>query len=210
MKTITNKLRGTLVVLAAAAACSVASRPAHAQVIFSDNFNLGTTGLNFNAFPNWTVTNGTVDLKGPCFFDLYPGNVQYVDLVGKTEDAATFSTSTSFLLGPGTYELSFSLGKNLSDTESMTVSVGSAFSEVFSHTGAIPTFQTVVRQFSVGSSLSAPIVFDHLGGDNAGFVIDNVTLTQLTAVPEPSSIALMAGPAALLLGGLVARRRRAA
>jgi hypothetical protein len=55
-----------------------------------------------------------------------------------------------------------------------------------------------------------PIVFDHAGGDGAGFVIDNVTLTQLTAVPEPGTMALMVGPAALLLGGMVVRRRRAA
>jgi len=211
MKTITNKVRGALVVLAAVAACSVASRPAHAQVIFSDNFNLGVTGLNFNAFPNWTVTNGTVDLIGSGFFDFYPGNGQYVDLDGTSNNAATFSTSSSFSLGAGTYQLSFLLGKNGGGTESMTVGVGSAFTETISNSGPIPTFQTIVRNFSVGAGgVTVPIVFDHAGGDGAGFVIDNVTLTQLTAVPEPGTMALMVGPAALLLGGMVVRRRRAA
>jgi hypothetical protein len=42
------------------------ARPASAVVIFSDNFNTenGCVGtLNYNNFANWTVSNGTVDLR---------------------------------------------------------------------------------------------------------------------------------------------------
>ena len=208
MKTITNKVRGALVVLAAVAACSVASRPAHAQVIFSDNFNANTTSFGTTAVPNWVATDGTFDVIGAgSGFDFYPGNGQYIDLDGTNFNAATFSTTTSFVLGPGTYQLSFLLGKNGTGTESMTVSVGSGFSEVFAGTGAINPFQTVIRTFTVAAGFTAPIVFNHAGGDNQGFIIDNVTLA---AVPEPGTMALMVGPAALLLGGMVVRRRRAA
>jgi hypothetical protein len=40
--------------------------------------------LNYNAFINWNVLNGHVDLLGNGFLDLLPGNGLYVDLGGST------------------------------------------------------------------------------------------------------------------------------
>jgi hypothetical protein len=171
----------TLRVLCAGAAIFCASHTfCFAQVVFEDDFNAengGVAALNYSGFANWTVSDGFVDLIGNTFFDIYPGNGLYVDLEGSNQNAGTL-TSTLISLTPGTYSLEFDLGINGGfGNDQMTVSLGAAYSEVFDATDA-----------GVADDLS--LVFDHLGADDFGLVIDNVSLTRL--VPEPSCLALVA------------------
>ena len=75
---------------------------------------VGTGQLNYDAFTNWTVTDGHVDLIGPGLFDFLPGNGLYVDLAGSTLAAYGKMTSkNSFSLTAGhTYRLSVQLAGN--------------------------------------------------------------------------------------------------
>ena len=41
------------------------------------------------------------------------------------------------------------------------------------------------------STSNARIVFDHLGGDNNGLLLDDVVLTGVAVIPEPQSYALL-------------------
>lgn len=47
---------------------------------------VGKGQLNYDAFANWNVVDGTVDLQGQGFFDLLPGNGLYVDMAGTDVD----------------------------------------------------------------------------------------------------------------------------
>ena len=167
----------------------VSSSAAAGVVVFHDNFNSengGTAHLLFFDFTQWTISDGSVDLIGNGFFDDYPGNGLYVDLDG-TKDAATM-TSAVIAVSPGLYQLDFDLGENPGEPKSnkARVSVGDAFSEVFTSddAGVAPTFVSVQRQFLI-SEAAVSIVFDHEGGDSAGLYIDNVSLSL---VPCPGDM----------------------
>lgn len=182
---------------------------AQAVPLFSDTFDSEAQGLN-QALDNWTVSDGTVDVVGTGFFDFYPGNGNYLDLDGSTGNAGVITTNAAFNLLPGLYTLSFQLGGNGRNggTDSVTVSLGSVFNEVFALAGN-SGLQNITRSFSLASALgSASLSFNHAGGDNVGLLLDDVLLDfarPTTAVPEPSSMALLA-----VAGVLAARRGRRA
>ena len=191
-------------VLTAMAAVLATCTVAQAQIIFSDDFNSdngGSASLNYTGFANWDVTNGAVDL-----YPLYGGLDLSVDLDGSSGAAGTFRTKTAFALTPGTYTFSFALGKNGGSTETMAVSVGSLFNETFTDSLSYPAPVTVSRTINVLSATNAAIQFAHSGGDNQGYVIDNVSLVRSSAAPEAGTLGLAAlglAPLALIL-----RRRK--
>jgi hypothetical protein len=162
--------------------------------VFQDSFdteNGGVGALNFAAFTKWTVSDGFVDLIGNNFFDSFPGNGLYVDLDGSNANAGIL-TSTSFAVVPGSYTLEFQLGLNGGfGNDNMTVSLGSAFNEVFdaADAGASPNFVLISRTFPVASAGNVNLVFSHAGGDDFGLIIDDV---NLTLVPEPTALAAVA------------------
>ena len=181
--------------------------PTRAALIFADDFNGESSSFAYTNSRSGNVTRGSVDTVA--FYGVTFGIG--VDMDGSTGAAGRLETKSQFSLGPapGTYVLSFFLGKNGSDTESMTVSLGSAYSEVFTNTGAIGTPINFTRSITVAAATTARLVFDHAGGDNAGFILDDVALSSLaTSVPEPSSLLLGTIGSAMLGGVALGRRGR--
>ena len=181
----------------------VAARPAAATVVFTDNFDSETLAFNYTGFAKWTVSNGTVDLIGPGFFDLFPGNGRYVDLDGSTSDAGLLTTNISF--APGSYVLTFLLGGNQRDFPADTVFVSFGADNltplgITLNSGDPLGLHTITFTSAFGGTLS----FEQPGGDNVGLILDNVTLEQ---VPEPGSLLLLGSGLAAL--GLWRRRRSA-
>lgn len=133
--------------------------------------------------------------------DIYPGNGLYLDLDGSTSQAARLETKTEFALEAGLYEFSFLLGNNRNTLETMTVSLGNAYTEIFERSTIMTEFELITRSIVVNDTTNARLVFDHDGGDGGGFIIDAVTLT---AVPEPNTCFLMT----VAIAGMTALRRR--
>lgn len=178
--------------------------PALSFAIFFDDFNAengGATALNYGSFANWDVNDGMVDLIANGAFGL-SGSGMFVDMDGSGSSAGRLTSKTAFALSGGTtYTLRFDISGNHRGgaNDTMTVSLGSLYSEVFVRSATSP-WETVERNVYVGSNSSANIEFDHAGGDFLGILLDNV---ELTAVPEPATLATLGiGFAALL------RRRR--
>ncbi len=152
------------------------------QILVEDDFdneNNGTWKFNYNNFKYWEVTDGSVDLIGNGFYDYIPGNGLYVDLDGTTNNAARFESKTSFQLLPGEYLLEFDLaGSQRGDTNTMTVSLSDVYLETFTRVSNDP-LETVTRQITVTSNSNGKLVFDHLGGNSRGLLLDNVQLTKI-------------------------------
>ncbi|MCH8041285.1 MAG: PEP-CTERM sorting domain-containing protein [Nitrospinae bacterium] len=114
----------------------------------------------------------------------------------------TTKTTFTFLSGH-IYELSFDLAGNQRNIamETVNVSVAGLFFEGFSLNQTDP-FTTFTRTF-LGNGTSRTLMFEGLGGDNIGMLLDNVKLTQ-QLIPEPSTMLLLGSG----LAGLVAWRMR--
>ncbi|MDJ0661811.1 MAG: PEP-CTERM sorting domain-containing protein [Crocosphaera sp.] len=170
---------------------SFSSLQAEASVILlQDNFdseNGGSGALNYNSFVNWDVTDGTVDLIGNGSFDFFPGNGLYLDMDGTSANAGTLQSKSVFNFNTGdTITLMFDiLGQNPGATSNntMTVSLGSLFSETFD----INNTGTITRTIDVTTDITTNLIFNHAGGDNGGLVLDNVKLEN-APVPEPLTI----------------------
>jgi hypothetical protein len=155
---------------------------------------------------NWNVTRGSVDLLGNGLFDFFPGNGLYLDLDGSTLAAGKLESKNTYSFNAGdTINLDFKLaGSQRGGTDTVTVSLGSLYNEVFTLPSANP-FTTITRSFTVSSATSAGLIFDHAGADNNGLLLDNVVLSSnsaSTAVPEPFTII------GTLIGGTAAVRMR--
>jgi hypothetical protein len=175
---------------------------ANATVVFSDDFDTNTTGLN--ATPaGWAVSDGFVDIIGSGYFDFLPGNGKYIDMDGSRSNAGTLSRSLNLVAGTP-YLLSFDLAGNRRNAAAETVAVtfGSASS---SH--SLPQsagFTPFSLAFTPGTSGSYTLSFAGAGGDNIGMLLDRVVVT---AVPEPQTYALLA-LGLLAIGATVRRRQR--
>lgn len=187
--------------LSVAVSLLLSARVAGADVLLFDDFNSengGVKQLNYTAFANWDVTDGTVDLA----VEVFEGDGLYVDLDGSTNDAGRMESKTTFPLQPGFYGLSFLLaGSQRGDFNTVTVSLGDAYSETFALASSVP-WTSVKRTIIVATAMDAKLVFDHAGGDTYGILLDNVSL-----VPEPSTLVLLTIAALTLTLGWWRRRQ---
>lgn len=179
------------------------SSMAEAAIIFSDNFDADTRALNSTAFAGgWTVSNGSVDTIGTGYFDLSPGNGNYIDLDGSTARAGVFSKNFSLSAGVS-YAASFDLGGNQRNAGADTVDVSFGTTSASYFLNASDQFSHRGLTFIPTTSGSYSLSFHNRGGDNMGAVLDNVSVS---AVPEPSVVALfLAGLAGM---SFMNRRRR--
>ena len=175
--------------------------------LFNDTFDSEVLGLD-QTLDNWSISDGTIDVVGTGFFDFYPGNGNYIDLDGSVSNAGKITTNTLFNFLVGNYTLNFQLGGSTrGDTNTVTVALGSFYSEVFT-LASNAGLQNITRSISLsGAAGSGALSFENAGGDNLGLLLDDVSLdfNRPTKVPEPSTVALLS------IGGLLAvsRRRRA-
>ena len=207
-------------VVAAAAALVIAVPAAAQTVLLNDTFdseNGGVGAAEFSGFANFVAAN--IDLLAPgYFFNLCQaagGSTPCVDMEGSGNGSLT--TRTAYALAPGAVTISFDLAgdqrghSNNTVTASLTSTLGTVlFSEVFNLPGDAD-FTSFTRNVVLSEATTARLSFLSGGpADSFGMLLDNVVLTAGTAVttpiPEPSSLALVAGGMALLAG--VARRRR--
>ena len=171
-------------------------------VLLDDNFNSENGGNpyqpNYPNFQNWDVVSGGVDLCGPEYYSYHgmPSWVGlYVDLDGGTTEGGILKSKTNFALLHGKYELKFGIkgSNNLdpSDTDIVVVSLGSVYNETFTLPYNYP-FTTITRNINIPSSTTGYLIFDHSSGNDwMGPLLDNIKLTQTTAVPEPSLMVLL-------------------
>jgi len=195
-----------LVILSLGAALAYSS---HAGVLFFDDFNgenQGVSAPNWNAFANWRVTSGAVDIIGNGSWDLQPGNGLYVDLDGTAGAAGTMVTRNVLNLGAGDYVLSFRLAGHLRpqygvNDEPVFVEVGSGLA---AQTYTLPYsagFETFTLPFSLTSPQAVNLKFQGFGGDNVGPLLDDVKL-ESRQVPDNGStlgLLLLVAPALFLI-----------
>jgi hypothetical protein len=189
--------------LIAVAAMLAGASAAQAVTVFSDNFDADIQGLNTTSFvQGWSVANGTVDTIGTGFFELLPGQGNYIDLDGSSSQAGVFSNSVS-LTGGVTYTMSYAISGNMRGAGNDTVDVAFGTASNTHVIGQYDALNTMSLSFTPTTSGSYGFSFYNHGGDNQGAILDQVTIT---AVPEPETYAmLLAGLAAV---GFAARRRR--
>jgi hypothetical protein len=200
-----------------AAAAAFAAGPSIAATLFSDDFDLNTSGPNRTP-SGWSTTAGAVDIVGPGYFpDLCYGVGRCIDMDGSIGAAGTIRTASVFdLVAGGAFTLSFRYSWNYfnaSIPNTMTFGVG-GFTDTMTTSGTRPG-DWLSRSFAfTGDGSTGAIVFRHLGGDNGGIIIDDVRLEGplpgqgqtggTSPVPLPAAgWLLLAG-----LGALVAARRR--
>jgi hypothetical protein len=189
-------------------ALALVSATAPAAVLFDDNFDssLGATALSA-AVPGWTTTSGTVDyIKQGGFGLSCLGNTGgCIDLDGSTNDAGNFAVTAAFNLIAGvTYEVSYYLSGNQRNApnDTVTVTFGGA-SNVHVLSSASPYTQYVLSVTPL-ANLSTSLVISNAGGDNFGAMLDSVVVQDASAIPEPSTVALLGAG----LAALAWRRRR--
>lgn len=173
--------------------------PAHAAIVFQDQFDAEPSGstLNYSSFANWDVLNGTVDLIAQGGFGLSCLGLagKCVDMDGSTGNAGDLRTK--IVIGPGTYEFEFWISGNQRGgaSDSITVTFGD-LDETFVKAPADPYTQ-VIRTVTVGGA-GDRILFSHAGTDNIGILLDSVIVRDAVAVPAIDTRDLMLGGLALL------------
>lgn len=164
---------------------------ANANIIFQDDFGTGNNQTTSEAFGNWFVQSGNVDLWN--FGGAFSGIS--IDL-GGTNSNGTIVTSSGFLFEAfKTYELSFQLGNNVNPNGNNGIVFGllgmSGFNQTISNLSNLNSnvTQFVTYRFTSMSNFAAPLFFTTTGvADSSGAIVDNVTLTE---VPEPATLGLI-------------------
>ena len=162
----------------------LAAGNANAAVIYSDDFNADSIGLN-TVPAGWSVSNGTVDIIGVgSSWNFFPAYGRYVDLDGSNNDAGLLFNEFD-LIGGISYSVSFELaGSQRGDSNSVKVSFGDS-SAVYNLQSS-DVFTTYLLSFTPIVSGTYQLSFDDAGGDNLGALLDNVNV-NVSSVPLPAA-----------------------
>ncbi len=137
--------------------------------------NGGQPAPDYNAFFQWNVSGGTVDLLG----GRVPGatdqaNGRFVDLDGG--NAGRFATRTGQVFLPNVvYNLRFDYFSTDGRDNAATVTIGSQTFRVATRARGLQSFS---RDLSFALPTTAPLVFQDAGNDGNGIGIDNVLLSR--------------------------------
>ena len=200
-----------LVALALAAALLPAS--ANAATIINGSFELGTNPGNFTqlasgdstSITGWTVGGNSVDYIG-AYFPAQNGS-RSVDLSGAA--AGSLSQSVATVAGQQ-YRVNFFLGGNFEGApavKNVGVSTGGAATN-FTYTSTTPRFDGYAQYdyFFTATGAATNLTFASLDNTAFGAVLDNVSISSVTSVPEPATWAMMIGGFGIVGGAL--RRRQ--
>jgi hypothetical protein len=189
---------------------SICAESSKADLVFYDGFDSYSFQIPWSGEGNWTATEASVDLIGTGSpWDLLPGNGLYLDMDGSTNNAGTIE-SIGIALAPGDYSLIFDLAGNQrgdrgGDFDSVIVQVTGFVDETFSDIPYDAPFTTVSIPFTVATATMTKIIFNGLGGDNCGVLIDNVGI-DMNILPAPGAVVL--GSLGLSFAGWKLRRRK--
>ncbi len=185
---VTNRFAA---VVMTATVCSVLTSAARGQVVFYENFddeNSGVPMLDYLDFTQFTVADGSVDLLGPGLFDFIPGSGLYLDMDGTQFNAGTL-VSESITLPAGDYRLSFGLSFNVNPmpaTNTMEVVVGGMGVASLSGIDGLnhAEFRLQQFEFTIPSATEGTLIFIHGGGDNGGYLLDEIELRRIECLPD--------------------------
>ena len=150
--------------------------------LLADSFDTekgGLCALDYTGFANWTVARGAVNLIDYDCMRFSPGNGLYVDLQATSSGASRLESYATFTLTPGTYRLEFQLAGSPWFKNTVTVSLGTVFTEDFTLDSGVP-FTPISRDIAVATATTGKLVFDHAdnGAGGSGLLLDDIRLTR--------------------------------
>ena len=213
-------------VRAASVACAamLATGAASASVLFSENFSPAQTnrigqsyGVGLIDNTGFFVTSGSIDIGGSLNTQFgaafacghNPGG-NCIDLIGATP--GSIQTVNSFDLVAGqTYTIAMGatlIGGVFAPAADFTVKLTTSTSTLFSTTLSVPTFGGLLSTNFTPSSNRTGVFLSlsalPVASGSRGPILDNISLSTVSAVPEPGAFAMFA--AGLGLMGLLRRR----